>query len=209
MNAKVYNLKGETVKEIELKDSVFNRSWNPDLVHQALLTQVANRRQPLAHAKGRAEVSGGGKKPWRQKGTGRARHGSIRSPIWKGGGITFGPTKERNFSKSVNRKVKNKALKMVLSDKAGHDHFILVENLLLPEAKTKKLKEILDKLPLKNKSVLIVLDKKDEQVVRGSRNLPKVSLAGADKLNVVDLLKHEYVLANLKSIDKISKVYCK
>ena len=207
--AKVYNLTGEVVKEQELDSKIFGVKIKPEVVQLVVEAQMANARQVLAHAKGRSEVRGGGRKPWKQKGTGRARHGSSRSPIWKGGGITFGPTKERNFSKSVNHKVKNKALKMVLSDKVSHDHLILVEDLHLPEAKTKKLKEVLDKLPLKNKSALIVLDKKDEHVVRSSRNLPKVSLAGADKLNVVDLLKHEYVLANVKSIAKISKVYNK
>ena len=115
MKINIYNLKKEKAGEIELSDRIFGVKWNADLVHQALNTQLANRRQPWAHAKDRAEVSGGGKKPWKQKGTGRARHGSIRSPLWIGGGATFGPSKERNFAKKINIKMKRLAIFSVLS----------------------------------------------------------------------------------------------
>ena len=121
MKTAVYNLKGKKVSEIDLSDAVFSRSWNPDLVHQALLAQMGNRRRPLAHTKDRSEVSGGGKKPWKQKHTGRARHGSIRSPIWKGGGVTHGPTKEKIFEKKINKKMLRVAIHSVLSQRLKID----------------------------------------------------------------------------------------
>ncbi len=205
--AKVYNLKGEVVKEEELDSEIFGVKVKAEVVQQVVEAQMANSRQVLAHTKGRSEIRGGGKKPWRQKGTGRARHGSIRSPLWTGGGVTFGPTKERNFSKAINKKAKKKALQMVLSDKVSHEHLILVEELTLSEPKTKKLAEALAQLPVKGKGTLIILDKKNENLVRGSQNLTRVTTAPADSLNVVDLLKYEYLLMPVKAIKKIVETY--
>jgi len=158
----VYNLNGEKIREVELSASIFNIEIKPEVVQLVVVAQMANSRESIAHAKGRAEVRGGGRKPWNQKGTGRARHGSSRSPLWVGGGVTFGPTKERNFKKQVNKKVKKKALNMVLTDKVQNNNLILVEDFNIPEAKTKSLVEVLNKLPGKGKKTLLVLDKKDD-----------------------------------------------
>ncbi|MBU1130803.1 50S ribosomal protein L4 [Patescibacteria group bacterium] len=204
---KVYNLKGEEVKEEELDPKFFNIKIKPAVVQQVVEAQLANSRQVLAHTKGRSEVRGGGRKPWKQKGTGRARHGSIRSPLWKGGGVTFGPTKERNFSKAVNKKVKKKAVQMVLADKANNNKLILVEGLQLDAAKTKKLVEILNKLPIKNKKVLIALVKKSDSVIRSAKNLPQVETLPAASLNVVDLLNYPYLLMPVAAIKKVIETY--
>ncbi len=142
----IYNQQAEIVGETELDPKIFNMKANPALVHQAVVTQMANMRQVLAHTKGRGEVRGGGRKPWRQKGTGRARHGSIRSPIWRGGGVTFGPTKERNFKKDINKKMKQKAMLMVLSDKVANDNLVILDKLTLDEYKTKKFDDIISTL---------------------------------------------------------------
>src|SRR3989339_233673 len=129
MKTQVYNLKGEKVGDIELSDKIFARDWNPDLVHQVMLAQAANRRHPWAHTKNRGEVRGGGIKPWKQKHTGRARHGSIRSPIWRGGGVTHGPRNEKNYSRTIPRGMRVKALFMALSDKVVDGKFIVLETL--------------------------------------------------------------------------------
>lgn len=201
----VYNLTGEVVKEIELDPVFFNVKINPVLVQQVVEAQAANSRQVLAHTKGRSEVRGGGKKPWKQKGTGRARHGSIRSPIWRGGGITFGPTSERNFSKLINKKAKIKALRMVLSDKVANNRLILLDNLGISEGKTKLLQALLNKLPVKDFKTLLVMDKKNDLIIRSSRNLKNLSLSSPESLNVMDLLKNKYALATVKAVDKIVK----
>lgn len=204
---KVYNSQGQLVSETELDAKVFGVEVKPTLVQLVVEAQEANSRKVIAHAKGRSEVRGGGKKPWKQKGTGRARHGSIRSPLWRGGGVTFGPTKERNFSKSINQKVKEKALRMVLSDKAKYEHIILLDELAIVEPKTKRVAEIINKLPLKGKSTMIVLDKKDEKIIRACGNLPKVVTVSPVSLSVVDLLKNEYLLTTVKGAAKIAKFY--
>ncbi|HLD27406.1 MAG TPA: 50S ribosomal protein L4 [Patescibacteria group bacterium] len=205
MKVKVYNLEGKEVREEELEQSFFDIVVKPEVVQQAVEAQLANSRQVLAHTKGRGEVRGGGKKPWKQKGTGRARHGSIRSPLWKGGGVTFGPTKERNFKKDINVKTKKKALRMVLADKVKHQKLILIDNFNLPAAKTQLLKQALDKLPAKGKSSLVTLDKKNANLVMAAKNLPKVSTLPAISLNVVDLLKHEYLLMPTTAVPVIVK----
>ena len=149
----VYNQIGEKVKDLELAPDVFGVEVKSEVIQHAVVVQQANARHNIAHAKGRSEVSGGGKKPWRQKGTGRARHGSSRSPIWKGGGVTFGPSKVQNYSLKINKKARRKAILMGLSDKAAHDNVILLDTLAIKEAKTKNFFEILQNLELRNKSV--------------------------------------------------------
>ncbi|MCX6785285.1 MAG: 50S ribosomal protein L4 [Candidatus Komeilibacteria bacterium] len=201
--AKVYNLQGEVIREEELDPKFFDIKVKPELVQLAVEAQLANARQVLAHTKGRSEVRGGGKKPWRQKGTGRARHGSTRSPIWVGGGITFGPTNERNFEKGINKKARRKALQMVLADKANYNHLILVEDLTLSAAKTKLLAEILKKLPSGQKTTLIALAKKNEEVMIAAKNLPKVFTTAAVNLSVVDVLKYEYLLMPVKALKQV------
>src|SRR3989344_6504158 len=180
MKVKLYNQLGEETGSVELLDAIFNIPLNHDLVHQAIVTQMANSREILAHAKGRGEVRGGGKKPWRQKGTGRARHGSIRSPIWKGGGVTHGPLKEKIYSKKINKKAKRKALFMALSSKARDGQLAVLDLISLDEIKTKKMKEVFDKISSvlvgykkdkkKNDSILLVQPDSDKNLVRTSRN---------------------------------------
>ncbi|MBT4349879.1 50S ribosomal protein L4 [bacterium] len=207
IKVKLYDFAGKELGEEKLNADFFGVKVNPDLVQQVSVAQMANSRQVLAHTKGRAEVRGGGKKPWKQKGTGRARHGSTRSPIWIGGGITFGPTKQRNFSKQVNKKVKKAALSMVLSDKVAHDGLILVESYNLPEAKTKELSLALNKLPNKGKSTLVVTKSAEDNIVRASKNLPKVDTIQYSSLNIVDLMKHQYVLVSKELLSKVEKHY--
>ena len=207
IKVKLYDFAGAELGDEKLNSDFFGVAVNPDVVQQVAVAKLANSRQTLAHTKGRSEVRGGGKKPWKQKGTGRARHGSIRSPLWIGGGVTFGPTKMRNFSKQVNKKLKKKALTMVLSDKVANDHLVLVESYNLPEAKTKSLRQALDKLPSKNKSTLIITKKAEENINQASHNLPKVETMHYGSLNIVDLLKYEYLLVSKELLAKIEKYY--
>ena len=202
----VYNKEGKAVGEMKLEPRIFDIDINPEVVQQAVRTQLANKRKPIAHAKGRSEVRGGGRKPWRQKGTGRARHGSIRSPLWKGGGVTFGPSKDNNFGLKMNKKAKRKALLMCLTDKVQNKKFIVVEELKLSGIKTKDIAQLLSKLPVEKK-ILTVLSKVDQIVIKSARNIPKVTTINADSLNVVALLKHEYVVIPKAGVEVISKTY--
>src|SRR4030043_2251904 len=157
MKVNIYSQQGKKIDEIVLPKEIFDIKVNSDLIHQTLVSQMANRRRVIAHTKDRSEVRGGGRKPWRQKGTGRARHGSIRSPLWIGGGVTFGPRKDRSYTQKVNKKMKRKALYMGLTDKVKENCLGIVDKLELPEIKTKKLANILHKLPMKESiSTLIV-----------------------------------------------------
>lgn len=203
-----YNLKGEKVGTAELPSEIFDVKINADLIHQAVTAQLANKRQPLAHVKDRSEKRGGGRKPWRQKGTGRARHGSIRSPIWRGGGATFGPTKERNFKKKINKKMKRKALFMVLTSKHKDNELILLDKLELKETKTKLMAGIFEKiLKKKQKSILVVMPKKDEKIIKANRNIPYSKTLRADSLNVLDLLSFKYLLMPEGAIKVIQETY--
>jgi len=212
MDVKLYNQKGEEIGKAALPASIFDVALDRDLVHQATVTQQANARKPIAHAKDRSEVSGGGRKPWRQKGTGRARHGSIRSPIWRGGGATFGPTKERVFSKKINKKMKQKALFMALSSKIRDKEAILLDKLDLSEPKTKQMAQIIDGLEKKlkldlNKGTLIIIPKVDQDISRASRNIPKIKVVRADSLNVLDVLSHRSLLMLKPAIGVIKQTY--
>jgi len=215
-----YNIQGKKTGTVKLLPEIFDVKMNTDLVHQVVITQLANNRQVIAHAKDRGEVRGGGRKPWRQKGTGRARHGSIRSPIWKGGGVTFGPTKERVFKKKINKKMKRKALFMVLSSKVKDNQLILLDKLELKEPKTKLMAEILNKVKSswprqakrggqksKVKSILIVIPKSDVNIVRASRNIPHAKTIRADSLNILDLLSFKYLLMPKEAVKVIEKTY--
>jgi large subunit ribosomal protein L4 len=159
---KIYNQKGEAVGDLKLSDKVFGVKVNEALVYQAVVTQMANERQVLAHTKDRSEVRGGGKKPWRQKGTGRARHGSIRSPIWIGGGVTFGPTSARNFSKKINKKMKQKSIFMALSDKVANNNLVILDKLEMDEFKTKAFNEMIENLLNGSKKAEPAEEKKQE-----------------------------------------------
>ena len=206
LSVSVYNMKGEEVGTTKLPEKIFNIEINNDLLYQAIVVQRAHQRKSLAQSKDRSEVRGGGRKPWRQKGTGRARHGSIRSPIWIGGGVTFGPSKEKKFEKKINKKVKRKALFMALSSKVKDKELILLEKLELKEPKTKLMAEVLEKI-LKKKNALIVISKKDEKIIRANRNLPYTKTISADSLNVIDLLSFKYLILDKEAIKVIEKTY--
>ncbi len=219
MKVKVYNQKGETVGEQNLPERIFAVKANAGLIHQAVVTQEANQRQVLAHTKGRAEVRGGGKKPWRQKGTGRARAGSSRSPIWIGGGVTFGPTSDRNFSKKLNKKMKQQAMLMALSSKVAGENFALVDKLEIAEYKTKVMNEIIagienkvfkqSKKKSSKRSVLVVLPKKDETTFVSGRNLAGIEVINLDNINVVDLLRYKNLILTVEGAKKLEKIYSK
>jgi large subunit ribosomal protein L4 len=209
MKTDVYNQKGEKIEEMDLPKEIFEVPMNSDLVHQVVVSQMANQRQIIAHTKTRAEVRGGGKKPWRQKGTGRARHGSIRSPIWKGGGVTFGPTKERNFKKDIPKKMRKKALMMVLSAKVKNNLLFILDKLNLKEMKTKLMAEIMKKFLKNNNSCLIVLPQKEEVLIRAAKNLPKVQTIEARNLNCLELLSYRYLMMPKESINVIEETFIK
>lgn len=204
MKSKIYDIKGKSVGDIDLPKEIFDLELNNDLVHQVVVSMMSNQRQVLAHTKGRGEVSGGGKKPWAQKGTGRARHGSNRSPIWRGGGITFGPTKERNFDKKINAKMKRQALFQILSQKNRDGEIIFVDKIVLKEAKTKDAKNVLENLSKvkgfemllkkKNNSALIVNSEINENNVRSFSNFQNIKTEEMRKINPLDLLNYKYVV---------------
>jgi large subunit ribosomal protein L4 len=205
---KVYNQTGKAVGEIKLEPKIFDIEIKPELIQQAVRTQLANKRKVIAHTKDRSEVRGGGRKPWRQKGTGRARHGSIRSPIWKGGGVTFGPRKNRNYSLKMNKKARRKALLMTLSDKARDKSIVVLDKLELTAIKTKDLLKIISKLPLKKK-ILVVSPKSDLKIIKSARNLQNIKIINANSLNVVDILGYKYLLILKDSLAIIGKTYLK
>jgi large subunit ribosomal protein L4 len=200
-----YNTNGEKVTDIDLSDDIFNSKINEDVVHQVVTAQLAKVRSGNASTKTRSEVRGGGRKPWRQKGTGRARHGSIRSPLWVGGGITFGP-KPRSYNKKVNKKMKKIALKSVLSDKLQTESIMILDELKLDEIKTKKMAALLEELGLSEKKVLIVLPEKDKNIYLSARNLPRVKTLVLDGLNTYDLLDNEVILMSEEAARKIEEV---
>ena len=207
-NLPVYNQEGQEVGTARLPKEIFDVKINNDLVYQAVNVQSANRRIHLAKTKDRSEVRGGGKKPWRQKGTGRSRHGSTRSPLWVGGGVTFGPIAEKVFERKINKKARRKALFMVLSSKVQDKELIIVEDLKL-EAKTRKLADLLKKIIKSEKkySVLIIVPGKDEKILKAVRNIGFARPIAADSLNVLDLLSSKYLLMPKESIKIIEKTY--
>lgn len=203
-NITVYNIEGKKVETLELNDAVFGVEINEHLVHLAVVQQLANKRQGTQSAKTRAEVSGGGRKPWRQKGTGHARQGSIRSPQWKGGGVVFAP-KPRDYSVGMNKKEKALAIKSALTSRVMSEKFIVLDQLSFDEIKTKKMNTVLDNLKL-NKA-LVVLDKKDENVFLSARNLPKVRAVLTNSINVYDILKYDTVVLTKDAVAQIEEVY--
>lgn len=215
MKLPIYNIKGEQIKDIELPKRLFEVLVKPEVIHQVVVAQQANSRQVLAHTKTRAEVRGGGKKPWRQKGTGRARHGSIRSPLWVGGGVTFGPRKDRNFSLKVNKKQKQLALAMCLSDKVANKAMVIFDAFNFTSGKTKDLnswiKDIKSKIDsLKNsKKFLLVTEEKNPALLQAASNLKNVQTIGYQSLNCVDLLKYDTVLTSEKAVTSIDKHFKK
>ncbi|MBS3810833.1 MAG: 50S ribosomal protein L4 [Halanaerobiales bacterium] len=200
-----YNSKGEKTDEIDLSDDIFDIEINKEVVHQVVTAQLAKVRSGTASTKTRSEVRGGGRKPWRQKGTGRARHGSIRSPLWVGGGITFGP-KPRSYNKKVNKKMKKNALKSVLTDKVKNEGVMILDELKMDEIKTQEMVNFLDDLGLKDRKVLILLPGKDKNIYLSARNIPHVKTLVLDGLNTYDLLNNEVILTTEEAVRKIEEV---
>lgn len=204
----VYDTSGVVISKKELPGDIFNVPLSEGVVHFAATVQRANARAGTSSTKTRGEVRGGGKKPWKQKGTGRARHGSIRSPLWRGGGITFGPRTDRNWSLHINRKVKKKALCMVLSDKVREQKMILLDALVLSAPKTKEAVRLLSRLPLATPRarVGVVLPSHSSELSRSMRNIPNVQVLSVHSLNILDLLKCRTVVLPAKSIDELIHV---
>ena len=215
----VYNEEGKVVGQEKLDPEIFGLESKPDLIHQTVVSLMASQRHPFAHAKARSEVRGGGRKPWRQKGTGRARAGTIRSPLWRGGGITFGPDKNRNYSQKINRKVKRQVLFMCLSDKVKEKRMYVLDKLEMSEIKTKKFAQILfklipeykDKTSAKGgsasggKKILFGLPEKDLNIIRSVRNIKGLKTMPVVNLNILDCLKADYLLTTLDGVKKIQE----
>ncbi len=210
MQVPVYNIQGEQVSEAELRDDIFAAPVNHALMHQALVRQLANARLGTHKTKARGEVRGGGRKPWRQKGTGRARQGSIRSPQWRGGGVVFGPT-PRSYRKKMPRKMRRQALRSALSVKATESQLVILDALEMTEPKTRQVLSLLQNLDVhltkgQASSVLILLPERDEVILRSVRNLAQVRTLVAQYLNVRDLLKFDCILVPLASLEVIEGI---
>ena len=200
----VYNMEGSQVGEIELSDAVFGVKVNEHLVHMAVLQQLANNRQGTQKAKTRSEVSGGGRKPWRQKGTGHARQGSTRAPQWTGGGVVFAPT-PRDYSFKLNKKEKQLALKSALTSRVAEEKSCVLDALKMDEVKTKKFQAVLD--ALKVNKALVVLEENDQNVILSARNIPNVKTAQTNTINVYDILKYDTLVITKDAVSKIEEVY--
>lgn len=214
LKIKVYNQSAAEVKDLELPAKIWGVKPSTELLHQAVIAQQANARQVLAHTKIRSEVSGGGKKPWKQKGTGRARSGSSRSPIWIGGGITFGPRKDRNFKQKVNQKMKQKAMFMALSDKVATDSLLVVDKLEFTAYKTKPFAAMLsalEKKVLKNdrRDILVINNPKDDKALFSGRNLKGVKIINLENINLLDILNYKNMLLSEEAAQALSGRYNK
>ena len=200
----VYNMEGKEVDSLELNDAIFGVEVNEHLVHMAVLQQLANNRQGTQKAKTRSEVRGGGRKPWRQKGTGHARQGSTRAPQWTGGGVVFAPV-PRDYSFKMNKKEKRAALKSVLTSKVQENKFIVLDELKLAEVKTKEMKKVLDNLKVNN--ALVIIGDDSENVALSARNIAGVQTASVNTINVFDMLKYNTIIATKSSVASIEEVY--
>ena len=203
-NVSVYNIEGKEVGSIELNDAVFGVEVNEHLVHMAVVNQLANNRQGTQSAKTRSEVSGGGRKPWRQKGTGHARQGSTRSPQWTGGGVVFAP-KPRDYSVKMNKKEKQLAMKSALTSKVQEEKLVVVDELKMDEIKTKKFVEVLKNLNVEK--ALVILNDMDEKVIASAANIPTVKTTQTNELNVFDVLKYDTVVVTKAAVATIEEVY--
>ncbi|MBN2854246.1 50S ribosomal protein L4 [Patescibacteria group bacterium] len=213
LKIKVYNKKAEAVKDLELNKKIFEVKVNNELLHQVVVGQMANARQVLADTKTKAEVSGGGKKPWKQKGTGRARAGSSRSPIWRGGGVTFGPSNERNFKKKINQKSKQKAMFMVLSERLAEGALVILDDLTFEKYKTKDFAQMISAieakvLETKRRDILIINGSKDERAFFSARNLKNVKIINPENINALELLNYRYLLLDEKTVKLLEETYC-
>ena len=200
----VLNMEGKEVEKLELNDNIFGVEINEHLVHLAVVSQLANNRQGTQKAKTRSEVSGGGRKPWKQKGTGHARQGSTRAPQWTGGGVVFAPV-PRDYSFKMNKKEKRAALKSVLTSKVQENKFIVLDELKLAEVKTKEMKKVLDNLKVNN--ALVIIGDDSENVALSARNIAGVQTASVNTINVFDMLKYNTIIATKSSVASIEEVY--
>lgn len=215
MEIHIYNSKGEKVGSENVSQSILSLQPNRDLIHQVAVAYMANARSPIAHTKDRSDVRGGGKKPWRQKGTGRARHGSIRSPIWKGGGVAFGPRSNRNYSQKINKKMSDRAFKLALSSRLSENAVLLMEGADFSNGKTKAGSMVLDtvlkgfptfrKSSPRRDSLLVVLANDFENASRALRNIPGVSVVNVKNINLIDILTHNYLIMDKSAFDHINK----
>ena len=203
-NVSVYNIEGKEVGSIELNDAVFGVEVNEHLVHMAVVNQLANNRQGTQSAKTRSEVSGGGRKPWRQKGTGHARQGSTRAPQWTGGGIVF-PPKPRDYSFKMNKKEKRIALLSALSSKVAESKIVVLDEFKLDEIKTKKFVEVMNNLKVEN--ALVVLEGENKNVVLSGRNIPSVKVTATNEINTYDVLKYTTLVVTKAAVEKLEEVY--
>ena len=203
-NVSVYNIEGKEVGSIELNDAVFGVEVNDHLVHMAVVNQLANNRQGTQSAKTRSEVSGGGRKPWRQKGTGHARQGSTRSPQWTGGGVVFAP-KPRDYSFKMNKKEKRIALLSALSSKVADNKIVVLDAFNLDEIKTKKFAEVMSNL--KVDKALVVIEGENKNVVLSGRNIPTVKVSATNEINTYDVLKYETLVVTKAAVEKLEEVY--
>jgi len=201
----VYNMEGKKVSDLELKDEVFGIKPNEQIVHSVLVNYLANQRQGTQSTKTRAQVSGGGRKPWKQKGTGRARQGSIRAPHWVGGGVALGP-KPRSYKYKVNRKEKQLAIRSLLSSKVLENELVVLDKLELAEIKTKSMVKVLDNLKIENKT-LILLPEKNEIVQRSAGNIQGIKVSVVNNINVYELLKYNKLVLTLDAVSKLEEVY--
>ena len=205
-NVSVYNMEGKEVGSIDLNDAIFGVEVNEHLVHMAVLQQLADKRQGTQKAKTRSEVSGGGRKPWRQKGTGHARQGSIRAPQWKGGGVVFAPV-PRDYSFKMNKKEKRAALKSALTDKVQTNNIVVVDELKFDEIKTKKFAEVMNNLKATRKALVVLADN-DQNVVLSARNLAEANTTLTNTLNVYDIVNAKTLVLTKDAVAKIEEVYC-
>ena len=203
-NVSVFDMQGKEVGKMDLNDAVFGVEINEHLLHLAVVAQLANKRQGIQKALTRAEVSGGGRKPWRQKGTGHARQGSIRAPQWKGGGVVFAPT-PRDYTTTMNKKEKRAALKSALTNAVQENKLIVVDEIKFDEIKTKNFQAMLD--ALKVEKAFVLLDSNDKNTVLSARNIADIKTAGVNELNVYDVLKYQTVVATKAAVEKIQEVY--
>ncbi len=204
MEAVVYNQKGKEVSKISLPENVFGLKWNADLVHQVITSMESNKRTPVAHAKTRGEVSGGGKKPWKQKGTGRARHGSTRSPIWVGGGVAHGPRNEKNYTKKINKKMKAKALYIILSSKFSDGKVLFLDSISFDKPKTKEAVSVLNNLSSiksysdiskkKKNSAFVTMSSANTNTKKSFSNISNIKIDEVRNINPVDLLNYKYIV---------------
>lgn len=202
----VFNMQGEKVEDLTLASKIWGITPNEDVVHQVVVMQQANERQATSKVKNRSEVAGGGRKPWRQKGTGRARQGSIRSPQWRGGGVVFGPTTEVNYKKKVNKKVANLALRSALASKAQAKEVVILDQIKMEEISTKAMVAVLDALKISGQKTLIITDGKDNAITKSANNIEKTMVLENSKINVYDIINSNKLLLTKDTIKKIEEV---